>query len=246
MASDYLAQIRAVQPRGPYLLAGHCVGGITAYEMAQQLTAEGETVALLIMFDTPNVKSKTYLRPSVWKTIKVQLRWLLTECQYGIAIGSSLLRRRNLTDKWQQYRAGRQYTPNPLSSGVVLAYHLLGRRVPPKYRPAHAIGSMLAGVRAYDPQPYSGRIAFFYAGTEKIRYVTGFNGRLIDGMFGWAPAVSENFEFYAIPGVGHVPIVTSDKTVPILKKCLDEAHAEISSSKEMQQMHSGQLAERAN
>ena len=52
MATDYLREIRAVQPTGPYWIAGECVGGICAHEMACQLREEGETVARLILLDT--------------------------------------------------------------------------------------------------------------------------------------------------------------------------------------------------
>ncbi|MEM6305403.1 MAG: beta-ketoacyl synthase N-terminal-like domain-containing protein, partial [Pseudomonadota bacterium] len=52
-AADYIAEIRAVQPEGPYLLSGYSGGGITAYEMAQQLRAAGEEVAVLALLDTP-------------------------------------------------------------------------------------------------------------------------------------------------------------------------------------------------
>jgi thioesterase domain-containing protein len=52
-ARDYLAEIRAVQPKGPYLLGGFSGGGITAYEMARQLVADGEEVPLIVMLDTP-------------------------------------------------------------------------------------------------------------------------------------------------------------------------------------------------
>jgi thioesterase domain-containing protein len=52
-ARDYLQEVRAVQPHGPYLLGGFSGGGITAYEMAHQLLAAGEEVAALIMLDTP-------------------------------------------------------------------------------------------------------------------------------------------------------------------------------------------------
>ena len=52
-AQDYLNEIRKVQPQGPYLLGGYSGGGITAYEMAQQLRAQGEEVAVLAMLDTP-------------------------------------------------------------------------------------------------------------------------------------------------------------------------------------------------
>ena len=51
MAADYGAVIRKARPKGPYVLAGHCAGGLIAYEMALRLTAEGEDVAAVIMID---------------------------------------------------------------------------------------------------------------------------------------------------------------------------------------------------
>jgi thioesterase domain-containing protein len=41
MAAAYLAEIRQVQPEGPYNLLGACMGAVVAFEMAQQLRAEG-------------------------------------------------------------------------------------------------------------------------------------------------------------------------------------------------------------
>jgi thioesterase domain-containing protein/acyl carrier protein len=52
MAARYIEDIRAVQPRGPYHLIGYSFGGMIAYEMAQQLTAAGETVGFVGMMDT--------------------------------------------------------------------------------------------------------------------------------------------------------------------------------------------------
>ncbi len=49
MARHYVEEIRSVQPQGPYLLGGTCTGGLVAYEIAQQLTAQGESVRLAIM-----------------------------------------------------------------------------------------------------------------------------------------------------------------------------------------------------
>jgi len=54
MASLYVTEIRRLQPQGPYHLGGYCLGGTIAYEMAQQLNAQGEEVALLALFDTMN------------------------------------------------------------------------------------------------------------------------------------------------------------------------------------------------
>ncbi len=53
MATQYLELIRGVAPRGPYLLGGASMGGMVAFEMARQLEADGEQVALLTLMDTP-------------------------------------------------------------------------------------------------------------------------------------------------------------------------------------------------
>jgi thioesterase domain-containing protein len=58
MARDYLAELRAVQPHGPYLLGGFSGGGIAAYEMARQLIEAGEEVPLLVLLDTPLPKDE--------------------------------------------------------------------------------------------------------------------------------------------------------------------------------------------
>jgi thioesterase domain-containing protein/acyl carrier protein len=51
LAAEYIRQIRAVQPQGPYHLGGECMGGTIAFEIARQLEAMGEQVRLLVMFD---------------------------------------------------------------------------------------------------------------------------------------------------------------------------------------------------
>jgi amino acid adenylation domain-containing protein len=52
MAAEYAAAIRQAQPRGPYRLGGWSAGGLVALEVAQQLLAQGEEVALLALLDT--------------------------------------------------------------------------------------------------------------------------------------------------------------------------------------------------
>ncbi|WP_417817491.1 type I polyketide synthase [Tritonibacter scottomollicae] len=52
-ARAYIAEMRQVQSEGPYLVGGFSGGGITAYEIAQQLKAAGEAVDALVLLDTP-------------------------------------------------------------------------------------------------------------------------------------------------------------------------------------------------
>ena len=51
MARRYVEEVREVQPHGPYLLAGLCIGGNVAYQMAHYLEQEGERVAFVGLLD---------------------------------------------------------------------------------------------------------------------------------------------------------------------------------------------------
>jgi amino acid adenylation domain-containing protein len=52
MAAEYLAAVRTVQTEGPYLLGGWSMGGVVAFEMARQLTAQQQQVELLALIDS--------------------------------------------------------------------------------------------------------------------------------------------------------------------------------------------------
>lgn len=56
LAANYLAEIRTIQPTGPYYLGGYCFGGLVAFEMACQLQASGESVATLAIIDPSPIK----------------------------------------------------------------------------------------------------------------------------------------------------------------------------------------------
>ncbi|MDZ8258877.1 non-ribosomal peptide synthetase [Nostoc sp. ChiQUE01b] len=52
MANHYIQELQTVQPHGPYFLSGWSFGGLVAFEMAQQLSQQGEQIALLALLDT--------------------------------------------------------------------------------------------------------------------------------------------------------------------------------------------------
>lgn len=52
LARDYLAIIRSVQAHGPYFMGGFSIGGVLAFEVAQLLRREGESVGLLVLLDS--------------------------------------------------------------------------------------------------------------------------------------------------------------------------------------------------
>ncbi len=54
VAAQMVYEVRAVQPRGPYHLAGWCAAGVLAYEVAAQLACAGDIVHSVILVDASN------------------------------------------------------------------------------------------------------------------------------------------------------------------------------------------------
>jgi thioesterase domain-containing protein len=83
MAREYLAELRAVQPEGPYRLGGHCVGGIAALEIAQLLLQEGEQVQMMVFLDTE--------RPTALRTFFTELYFLWQRARHIREVISEIL-----------------------------------------------------------------------------------------------------------------------------------------------------------
>ena len=69
-----VATIRRVRSHGPYLIGGHCYGGVVAFETALRLASEGEQVTALVLFD---VKTPGYpIVHKQWRQYFIQAREL--------------------------------------------------------------------------------------------------------------------------------------------------------------------------
>lgn len=78
MATHYLKEVQAVQPEGPYFLGGYCMGGTVALEMAQQLHAQGQEVALLAFLETynwANITANSLLDNIYFYIQKIEFHW---------------------------------------------------------------------------------------------------------------------------------------------------------------------------
>lgn len=51
IAAKYIQEIRAHNPKGPYLIAGHSAGSLLAYEVGRQLEKAGANIGMLAIFD---------------------------------------------------------------------------------------------------------------------------------------------------------------------------------------------------
>jgi thioesterase domain-containing protein/acyl carrier protein len=52
LAKRYVAHVKALQPQGPYHIAGYSLGGTIAYEMARQLAKQGDVVGSVAVIDS--------------------------------------------------------------------------------------------------------------------------------------------------------------------------------------------------
>jgi hypothetical protein len=82
MAADYIAQIRIVQPDGPYHLLGWSFGGLVAQEMAVQLQAVDQQVAALVVLDAyPAVTAEGDGSPAEEELLAASVRAMLREAR---------------------------------------------------------------------------------------------------------------------------------------------------------------------
>lgn len=88
LASFFVEQIISVQPSGPYYLAGFCLGGIIAFEMARQLKSRGSNVGFVAVldshpgrfYDTPQHRGiQYYLKRVRFLLTKVKSRDVITQ-----------------------------------------------------------------------------------------------------------------------------------------------------------------------
>ena len=140
LARFEIEQIRQYRPKGPYWIAGHCAGGAIAFEVAQQLTAEGEEVGLLALIGSPYPTSFGY-----WPQLTLRLR----NRARTLFSGSLRERQRLIMRKLRE----RMQSPEE-AAGITPAITEARQRVE---------DATVAAVRNYQPRRYAGAIDLFIA-----------------------------------------------------------------------------------
>ncbi|MGC2491227.1 SDR family NAD(P)-dependent oxidoreductase [Candidatus Binatus sp.] len=216
LAAHYLAQIRQLQPNGPYYFLGYSFGGLLAFEMSQQLRAVGQEVALLGMLDTflMNGVRASSQRRSLLESMKRRTASL------GRHVGRLVFgpqRREYLKEDLAErldaiVGQGRQFI-----YGILRAR---GLSIPKFLHRAKDV-NWFAALR-YEALPYAGRVTLFRAITP-----LSFIDMPTDRELGWGPLAQGGVEVHEIPGT-HREIMR-EPNVSVLahevSKCLAAAHA---------------------
>ena len=183
IAADHIAHMRRHHTEGPWLLAGYSGGAFTAFEIARQLVAAGETVAWVGVLDmfAPgfSVKKKVPFRT------RLGYEWRAIAERGFSGLGprlTSALRGRLLSNRVVQL--GERFWP-----GAFLYRHLVQH------------WSQVA--RAYRPDPYAGSISLFATRGD------GFADAMIsaaDPLFGWGRLVQGGIRLRSLDS-GHLDML---------------------------------------
>ena len=168
MASYYLAELKSYQPEGPYCLAGYCLGGLIAYQMARLLRQSGDVVAFVALLDSynPAMSETAGVMRQVWQRVKFHIANLT-----GLR-GPEL--RRYLMEKGRVARDGE--FANMLGSGVSSRG---GEREGGEAR-VQPINDRAVG--AFKPEPYHGPVVLL---RPRVNY-----DFLPDPKMGWSDLVN--------------------------------------------------------
>ena len=198
MAAAYLDEIRKKQPHGPYYLGGVCIGGVLAYEIAQQLRAAGELVALVALIDShlPGEIQYLHSRPGVAEYLDRHIGEML------LLPGAARLK---YLVKW-------------IANGGVRLSRALGwsdrsslAQATRKVAEAHQ-----RAIAAYKPKLYAGKIVQLMCSDSSYRAYE-------DRRLAWSSLASGGFEVRIVPG-DHLTMVEEPHTRVLaqeLQSCLD-------------------------
>ena len=184
MAQDYLRELRDVQPEGPYLIGGFSGGGVTAFEMAHQLVAQGEEVAGLILLDSI---PPTWPDPTRADRLEIQLQRLR---RGGARYVRDWVRNRV---RWELEKRERRQNP-PAQE-----------RTPAEFRSEQIEAAFREALAHYQMRVYPGKVLLFRPPLDEVHDLGGgrianSKRQLIDHQNFWQPWVAGGIDVHVVQG----------------------------------------------
>jgi amino acid adenylation domain-containing protein len=212
-ATRYLQEIRKVQPNGPYLLGGHCYGGVLAFEIAQQLQKQGQIVSLLVVIDA--ILSEIPIESTDSDDAKFLLRIaesIKTESNINFSLPFEELRDLPLTEQLNLINKNANFIFSDAEIQDFLRYYKLFK--------AH-----VQAMRNYIPRVYPQSITLFRASEEIIHDFDNPEWYTDDPSLGWGKCSSQPIQVIDVPG-DHFSIFVEPHIQELakqLKICIDNA-----------------------
>jgi thioesterase domain-containing protein len=201
--------MRTVQPEGPYFLLGASFGGLVIYEMAQQLLAQNQQVALLAMLNT---NCPVY---SFAKRIRCHVGHLMERGPRSYATGVAKSLKRRLTGHVSETNNETRpaTAPDPEIQKLLVKDSGVDETL------VRTVRAIIAAEEQYVPagRVYPGKITLFWARDAKRDFE--------DNRQAWRKLAGAGFELNVVPGthtsMREEPYVA--ELVEKLKPCLEKA-----------------------
>jgi amino acid adenylation domain-containing protein len=222
VARRYIDEIRRVQPHGPYMLGGYCLGGTLALEMARQLIESGETVGLVAMIEIYNIRSIRWPLPLHQQLIN---RFILNPYFHlqNVMGAEGEGRRAFFMDKLRVEIA--RVKASARFGWRRLRYRLRSDGATPAPQPklADVYEEALA---QYDVRPYPGELTVFLS----ERHLAGFH----EPSGGWGEVAQGGVRLFPLPNSPRGSLVEPyvGQLADLLRGCLDRAIENSSAGRE--------------
>ncbi|MGB8356511.1 MAG: thioesterase domain-containing protein, partial [Chthoniobacteraceae bacterium] len=210
MAALYIKEIRAVQGKGPYFLGGYSFGGLLALEMAIQLRAQGEPVAMVALLDANNPAM-----PARRYTLQERIV-LRTRVIAGLSLKQKIA---FVLDRgWRKLKVIILLKKEALKIRVYKSKSKHKEIIPVNYRILHVREANIAAAHNYKPRIYNGALTL-------IRAENPNDGFEFDSKLGWGGLAAEGIEIHDVPGqhetMFHEPHVYA--LAKTLRDCIEKA-----------------------
>ncbi|HEB87640.1 MAG TPA: amino acid adenylation domain-containing protein, partial [Gammaproteobacteria bacterium] len=208
LADYYIKELRAFKQNGPYYLAGFCFGGLVAFEMARQLTEQGEHIALLALIDSVNPAcpiSKTKVEIPVSLHTRYYKRFIsIPHRDKPVFLTRSLLRKIKSLLAFDREKMA-IYIKNMICK-VFLCFEV---PIPVRLRDFYIVENYIEAIRDYKPGKYPGKIILFKS-DEHSKH---------DARLGWGDIAEGGVKVHKIAG-NHMSMIDDDRNVKILAEQL--------------------------
>ena len=152
MAAYYVSAIRDMQPEGPYRIVGYSFGGVVAFEVAQQITAQDDRVGFLGFFDT----IEWHYMEKVNRSLNPAQRLQIYRARLGDALSSE-----------DQFSSLRELIKRKLTHMRAQLRGTSGRDVAPIAGATLEEVNTVAGANYY-PKVYPGTLTIFRSTTRRV------------------------------------------------------------------------------
>lgn len=208
MAACYIEAIRSVQSEGPYLLGGWSMGGEIAFEMAQQLLAVGQSVALLALLDA-RIPSSEKIADEDFETV------LLADVVRYFGLSPDLCESLALLPKAEilsrVLEQGKKSGLIPFDIEAAQAHRLI-----------ELCKSDFRASRNYLLRRYPGRVTLFRASED-------LSGNRLDPTLGWSDWAQGGVDVHIVPG-NHATMVYKPNVETLAEKlaiCIDQVQSDL-------------------